>query len=86
MQERRGESRTKIDASGRILARDVDQLLGCTVRDISSKGLRLEIPATKTLQTEFDFSFDNFRTTRECRLVWLRENVAGVVFVKRTSS
>jgi hypothetical protein len=86
MQERRGQSRTKVEASGRILARDVDQLLSCTVRDMTSKGLRLEFSVAEPLQTEFDFSFDNFRTTHECRLVWSRKNVAGVVFVKKASS
>src|SRR5688500_7216257 len=85
MRERREISRTRISAPGRILARDVDRPVDCTVQDITNTGIRLEVSRFETLRADFEFSFDNFHTTRQCRLIWLRDNVAGAAFLKTST-
>jgi hypothetical protein len=83
MPERRSVTRTKIDAHGRIFVRDADQILNCTVHDITDNGFGLEIAESAPLRSEFDFSFDGFRTIRHCHLIWRRHGVAGALFRKK---
>lgn len=50
----------------------------CGLRDLTVFGAGLHLEAFKFLPTEFVLSFDGFRTTFTCRLVW-RDRVRGGV-------
>jgi hypothetical protein len=80
--ERRGFSRTKVDAAACILPAGRHELLRCDVVDVAGNGARIEIGRLEDeLRTPFDFSFDNFRTIRRARLVWVHGSFAGIKFV-----
>ena len=80
MPDRRSVARTKIQAPGRVFVREAEKTLTCTVRDITDNGLGFEIAESAPLQSEFDFSFDDFRTIRHCRLIWRHHRFAGALF------
>jgi hypothetical protein len=55
-------------------------LAPCDIRDLTIFGAGLCLERFKLLPTEFALSFDGFRTTFACRLVWRDRHHGGVVF------
>lgn len=83
MRERRAVARTRVDATGGILPPGQFKLFNCDVMDLTDQGARLDIGRqADELGNEFDFSFDNFRTIRKCRMVWREASFVGVAFIK----
>ena len=58
----------------------------CSVRDLSDRGIGLRLDNLPLLPTEFNLSFDGFRTTLVCRLVWRDGAFAGAELQPRASS
>jgi hypothetical protein len=52
----------------------------CTVVDFSSDGATLQLSTCHAAAFEFDLSFDGFRTTKHCHVVWRSGNSCGVEF------
>ncbi len=52
----------------------------CRVRDLTAFGAGLWLNWFALLPTEFELSFDEFRTAFECRLVWRSGDRGGVEF------
>jgi hypothetical protein len=52
----------------------------CRVRDLAAFGAGLWLDWFALLPTEFELSFDGFRTTFDCRLVWRNGDRGGVEF------
>jgi hypothetical protein len=52
----------------------------CSLRDLSALGAGLCLEGFTLLPTEFGLSFDNFRTSFACRLVWRDRDRGGVEF------
>jgi hypothetical protein len=52
----------------------------CRVRDLTAFGVGLWLNWFAPLPTEFELSFDGFRTTFDCRLVWRNGDRGGVEF------
>ncbi|MFK4581710.1 hypothetical protein ABIF83_005187 [Bradyrhizobium ottawaense] len=50
----------------------------CLVRDLSNRGAGIRLNGLTLLPTEFSLSFDAFRTTSPCRLIWGRGDFIGV--------
>jgi hypothetical protein len=55
----------------------------CLVRDFHDQGAGLELRWSRIFAKRFDLSFDGFKTTKRCRLVWQNKNVCGVEFIDR---
>jgi len=66
----------KVDAGGETIHR-------CVVHNVTGLGICIELdfPAEQ-LPQNMAFSFDNFRTTHACKLIWREGQFAGVEFVK----
>ncbi len=52
----------------------------CLVRDLSNRGAGIQLNGLTILPTEFSLSFDEFRTTHPCRLIWRQGDFIGVAF------
>ena len=55
-------------------------VLPCGVRNITNRGASLRVADLTVLPVNFELSFDNFHTKRDCRLVWRDGNFLGVAF------
>jgi hypothetical protein len=51
------------------------------MQNLSVLGAGILLKDTPIPSTDFDLSFDQFRTSLACRLVWHRDAFAGVEFV-----
>jgi hypothetical protein len=79
MDERREIVRTHVARGAQVLIPGCAQPIASSVRDLTAKGAGLCIHAA-VLPFTFYLSFDSFRTTRLCRLVWRRHEKVGVMF------
>jgi hypothetical protein len=79
MDERREISRTHVAREVQVLIPGSVQPIASSVRDLTAKGAGLCVRAA-ILPLSFYLSFDSFRTTRLCRLIWRRREKVGVLF------
>jgi hypothetical protein len=78
--ERRSIARTKIDKGALIFFNEKAGVYPCTVRDVTNVGAGIRGQNYQLMPIEFALSFDNFRTIRECRLIWRHGDFLGVAF------
>jgi len=52
----------------------------CLVRDFSLRGAGIRITGIALLPLQFDLSFDGFRITEACLLIWRNGDFAGLAF------
>jgi hypothetical protein len=76
--ERRAVGRTTIN-------RDVVMFFNgnvhaCCVRDVTNHGAGIRLHGVNMVPSDFSISFDNFRTTRRCRLIWRDGDFVGAAF------
>ena len=76
--ERRSMGRTRINRNALLFFRGQTGVFSCCVRDVTNPGAGIRLERLNVLPLEFDLSFDNFRTVRECRLVWRKNDFVGV--------
>jgi hypothetical protein len=55
----------------------------CKVMNFHNNGARLRSSTFHIVAFEFDLSFDGFKTTKRCHVVWRAGNMCGVEFVDR---
>jgi hypothetical protein len=55
-------------------------IYSCLVRDATDEGVGLRPNGLATVPSEFDVSFDNFRATHRCQLIWRDGDLAGAAF------
>ena len=78
--ERRSIGRTLINRNALLFFRGRAGVFSCCVRDVTNSGAGVRLEALHVLPVEFDLSFDNFRTVRQCRLIWRETDFVGVAF------
>ena len=66
--------------SAKIMFDNQPSLIDCTVCNITSDGACLNFAAATPVAESFALSFDNFRSTRACRVVWRQTDRVGVCF------
>jgi hypothetical protein len=76
--ERRSASRMTFDRNALLFFAGQPGLFGCSVRDVTNSGAGIRLKGLCVLPIEFNLSFDNFRTTRSCRLIWRDADFVGV--------
>ena len=52
----------------------------CNIAGVTDGGARLRIYDLALLPTDFELTFDNFRSIRRCRLIWREGDHLGVMF------
>jgi hypothetical protein len=78
--DRRSIGRTLIVKAARLsFGKEAGEYL-CTVRDVTNRGAGIYAPSLTVVPMDFALSFDNFRTTRSCRLIWRHRDLLGVAF------
>jgi hypothetical protein len=76
--ERRAVGRTTINRD--VLIFFNGSVHACCVRDVTNHGAGLRLNGVNILPSDFDISFDNFRTMRPCRLIWRDGDFVGAAF------
>jgi hypothetical protein len=80
MEERRRLTRHTVLKRARIMFGSQSSLIDCIVDNITSEGACLNFAATMPAAESFALSFDNFRSTRPCRVIWRETDKLGVCF------
>jgi hypothetical protein len=80
MHERRSIGRTKIAKSALLFFSGQTGVRSCAVTDITNVGACFHMRGLPVLPLNFELSFDNFRTSRKCLLIWRDRYCAGVAF------
>lgn len=79
MIERRAESRTRLDAPGRICL-DEHRSLSCLVFDRSEGGVRVILPEADLIPETFLLEIDQAPVFLVCRLIWRKGEEIGAQF------
>jgi hypothetical protein len=78
--ERRSITRTTIAKDALLFFDPQRGVLTCRVQDVTNVGAGIELRTVNLLPLDFELSFDNFHTIRECRLIWRQGDFVGVAF------
>jgi hypothetical protein len=78
--ERRAVGRTTINRAVLMHFAGRESVQVCNVRDVTNHGAGIRLNGLNIVPSEFDISFDKFRTTRRCRLVWRDGDFVGAAF------
>ena len=82
MREQRRAPRFKTFKGARIMMLDqFGRPLECVVRNLSSGGACLALPAPRNVPDNFQLLFHTDRSVHQCRVVWRREAQLGVAFL-----
>jgi hypothetical protein len=52
----------------------------CAVRNMSEFGAALDVPSSFGIPHEFQLVIETNQVTRQCRVIWRKENRLGVTF------
>jgi hypothetical protein len=80
MSEWRTKKRTTINHGALAFFKGRAGVYSCCVCDVTNDGARIWLSGVDIMPPAFDISFDNFRTTRRCRLIWRAGDNVGVAF------
>lgn len=78
--ERRSERRYTINQGAVVFFAGHAGVYSCCIRDLTSVGTGIRLNSLAILPSEFGISFDNFRATRRCRLIWRDGDFVGATF------
>ena len=80
MDDRRSIGRTKISKDALLFFGAQTGVRPCAVTDITNVGAGMRTHDLPAIPLNFELSFDKFRTSRNCRLIWRDGDVIGVAF------
>jgi hypothetical protein len=78
--DRRSITRTTISKDALLFFDEQRGVLTCRVQDVTNVGAGIELHSLNLLPLDFELSFDNFHTIRECRVIWRQGDFVGVAF------
>jgi hypothetical protein len=78
--DRRSVTRTTISKDALLFFDAQRGVLTCRVQDVTNSGAGIELHSLNLLPLDFELSFDNFHTIRECRVIWRQGDFVGVAF------
>jgi hypothetical protein len=78
--DRRAVGRTMINRDVSMYFLGQDLVHACRVRDVTNHGAGIQLNGLSIISSEFGVSFDNFRTMRQCRLIWRDGDFVGAAF------
>jgi hypothetical protein len=77
--ERRAIGRTRINRGALLFFSGKVGVVSCCVRDVTNEGAGIRLDGFSVVPIDFYLSFDKFRTSRTCRLVWRDGDFLGVM-------
>jgi hypothetical protein len=80
MNDRRSIGRTKVARDALLFFSEHTGVCSCGVTDITNAGAGLRTQDLRAIPLYFELSFDKFRTSRNCRLIWRDGDFLGVAF------
>jgi hypothetical protein len=80
MNDRRSIGRTKIAKEALLFFGGQTGVRSCGVTDITNAGAGIRTQDLPAIPLYFELSFDKFRTSRNCRLIWRDGDFVGVAF------
>jgi len=80
MDDRRSIGRRKIGKDAFLFFGAQTGVRPCAVTDITNAGAGIRTQDLPALPLNFELSFDKFRTSRNCRLIWRDGDLVGVAF------
>jgi hypothetical protein len=78
--DRRAIGRTMINRDVSMFFWGQDLIHACRVRDVTNHGAGIRLNGLNLVPSEFGISFDNFRTMRQCRLIWRAGDSVSAAF------
>ncbi|WP_426524570.1 PilZ domain-containing protein [Bradyrhizobium sp. McL0615] len=78
--DRRSVTRTTISKDALLFFDAERGVLTCRVQDVTNSGAGIALHSLNLLPLDFELSFDNFHTVRECRVIWRQGDFVGVAF------
>lgn len=78
--ERRSKTRTTINHGAALSFAPHSDIYACCVCNVTNDGAGIRLDGLNIAPSEFDLSFDNFRTVRRCRLIWRDGDFIGAKF------
>ena len=78
MDDRRKHPRTDTDEPAYISADGLSTR--CRLVNISDEGAAVEVPDPAYLPSHFQLMTEKDRVTRNCRMIWIKQNRIGVAF------
>ena len=79
--DRRTIGRTFINRNALMFFSGHAGVNSCSVRDVTNRGAGIRLNGLKIVPLNFDLSFDNFHTIRNCHLVWRDGDFVGVQLI-----
>jgi hypothetical protein len=86
MIERRALSRIPLDRLALLHVSGIRGVHPCLVKDINTDGACLSQLSISIVPDDFALSFDGFRTTENCHIVWRKGALCGVRFSTKARS
>jgi len=80
MTELRSIPRTEVATRAFIFFGSRRAVMECTALDLSTGGGKIALDRLYALPRHFLLSFDDFRSAKNCELIWSRGNFVGVQF------
>jgi hypothetical protein len=80
MNDRRSIGRTKIGKDALLFFGAQTGVRRGTVMDITNAGAGIRTQDLAAIPLNFELSFDKFRTSRNCRLIWRDGDLVGLAF------
>ena len=80
MNDRRSIGRTKLAKDALLFFGEHTGVRSCGVTDITNAGAGLRTQDLTAIPLYFELSFDKFRSSRNCRLIWRDGDFLGVAF------
>ncbi|MFZ0764123.1 PilZ domain-containing protein [Bradyrhizobium sp.] len=82
MEEKRKHQRTEINEPGYVSADG--SVMRCVVRNISQEGAAIDVDNPAFVPAQFRLVMANDSSTRDCRVIWIRQKRIGLAFVDPT--
>jgi PilZ domain len=84
MEEKRKYQRTEINDPAFVSAGG--SVMRCMVRNISLEGAAIDVDNPAFVPAQFRLVIASDSSTRDCRVIWIREKRIGLAFVKPVDS
>jgi PilZ domain len=79
MEEKRKHQRTEINEPAYVSAGG--SVMRCTVKNISPEGAAIDVDNPAFVPEQFRLVMASDSSTRDCRVIWIREKRIGLAFV-----
>ena len=80
MEDKRRGQRQRVLKGGKIIFANGSFTVDCTIRNLSDKGARLQVPTTVTIPDRFAFVDAHGGSRKSARVMWRKADLIGNVF------